>query len=263
MDMNSKIVASTLCGVAMVAIASAVWIYEGYGTVPEALAGITSWFDGKQFSQLFRLESLLLASPYILLVGGLLFLVFLLFKSRTKGSDNVAVADSGRNQSSFFQVKTDGGGVELITADPASVTTLTIDDLESNEDNGKDAVASEEPLEEPTPDQPDVTSAPRVDPITEAKVYAACGRKSQAIDLLIDVFASDDIDHDAATNELLTLFDQELKNPETSANRKILLQNQREEFLENLSNSEVQLSEDTLKRIQQPDISDDIHNAVA
>lgn len=256
--MNSKIVASTLSGVAMVAIASAVWVYEGYSTAPEAIAGITSWFDGKQFTQLVNLESLLLASPYFLLVGGLLFLVYLLFRSRGQKRDAVSGEGSGQVQPVPYQPETAGNGVELITADPESATTLMIDDLDSGTDNDKQAVEIDAPLEEPTPEQAEVANAHRVDPITEAKVYAACGRKAQAIDLLVDVIISDDIDHDAATNELLTLFDQELKSAKTSTKRKNLLQIQREEFLESLAKSGVQLSDDTWKRIQ-PDLSDDIH----
>ena len=256
--MNSKIVASTLSVVAMIGIASAVWIYEGYGSAPEAITGITSWFDGKQLTQMVNLESLLLASPYIFLVGGSLVLVFLLFKGRGQNRDAVSGADPSQVQPDSYSIGTAGEGVDLITADPASVTTLMIEDSDLAWDSEENAVANDETREESTPDQDDTPNTLRVDPITEAKVYAACGRKAQAIDLLVDTFSSEGIDHDAATNELLTLFHQELKSPDTSKKSKILLQTQREEFLAKLEKSEIQLSDDTWKRIQ-PDLPDEIH----
>jgi len=254
---NTKIVASTLSVIAMVAIASAVWVYEANVATPEAVSGIVGWFEGKQLTQLFNLESALLASPYILLFGGMLLLVF--FRFRTPSQKQAQGEEMTQFQKPAGPDGNDDGGITLVSADPDSVTTLMLDDLEFDSDPEVQSTEDAHLLAEHVPGNTSDANAPRVDPITEAKVYAACGRKAQAIDLLLEAFGSEDVDHDAVANELITLFGQEMKSSDNSEGRKSAIETQRNEFLDRLSKSEVKLSDDTWKRIQPDDYSDSYH----
>ena len=249
--MDTKVIASAASGIAIGAVASAVLMYEGNIATPEVVSGIVSWFEGKQLSQLFNLESSLLASPYILLVGGLSLLIY--FRLRTLKQKPEHDEEMSQLQIPVGSISATDDGIALANVDSESVTTLNLDDLEFDTDEDSQSTNEAYSLKDQDSDINSDGDSLQVDLITEAKVYAACGRKSQAIGLLLEAFNVEDIDQDAIANELVTLFGQEMENAESSTGQKSAIEKQRDKFLDKLSKSDAKLSDDTWKRIQPED----------
>ena len=88
-----------------------------------------------------------------------------------------------------------------------------------------------------------------VDALTQANVYAKCGRTSKAISTLMEGFSENTCNPDAAATALLLMFENEIEDENTSKERLEFIKNQRNVFLRQLSHDRERLKHDSWRLI--------------